>query len=251
MKTHLRDLHTHTVYCDGKSTPEEMVVSAIDKGLEEIGVLCHSYVPFDKETSISPSEEERFISEVNALKVKYASKIKVLCGIEQDYYSSPQRKGYDYVIGSVHYFCFNESYYTIDQFPEYFTKIVNDFFGGDYLSAVEHYYELVSNVVEKTGANIIGHIDLITKFNENDKMFSTSHPRYINAYKKAVDKLISYGVPFEINTGVISRGYKSKPYPSKDIIDYIKKAGGKLVINSDAHHANGVAFEFDKWKNLL
>ena len=28
------DLHMHTTFCDGKNTPEEMVLSAIDKGLE-------------------------------------------------------------------------------------------------------------------------------------------------------------------------------------------------------------------------
>ena len=29
------DLHMHTVFCDGKNTPEEMVLSAIDKEMDK------------------------------------------------------------------------------------------------------------------------------------------------------------------------------------------------------------------------
>ena len=32
----LSDLHTHTSYCDGKDTPEEMIEAAIEKGLDKI-----------------------------------------------------------------------------------------------------------------------------------------------------------------------------------------------------------------------
>lgn len=247
----MSDLHVHTVYCDGKSTPEEMVLSAIDKGLKKIGVLCHSHVEFDLECCVALDKEGEFIKEVNALKEKYKDKIEVLCGIEQDYFSKPSSYDYDYKIGSVHYFLLNGKYYAIDQSSDDFVALINNQFGGDYYLAVELYYQMVSKVVEVTKPDIIAHIDLITKFNENDKLFSTSHPRYIKAWKSAVDKLLTYGIPFEINTGVISRGYKSAPYPSNEILSYLKKGGAKLVINSDAHHEKGVAFEFEKWKKLL
>ena len=32
----------HTCYCDGKNTPEEMVQSAIEKGLSTVGISGHS-----------------------------------------------------------------------------------------------------------------------------------------------------------------------------------------------------------------
>lgn len=247
----MSDLHVHTYYCDGKSSPEEMVISAIEKGLKRVGILCHSYVEFDKECSISPEKEPEFIAEVNALKQKYKDKIEVLCGIEQDYFSYPSPCKYDYSLGSVHYFLLNGKYYAIDQSAEDFNALIKNKFGGDYYLACELYYKMLESVIDKTGADIIAHIDLITKFNENDKLFSTNHPRYKKACLNAVDKLLTHGVPFEINTGVISRGYKSKPYPEKWLLDYLKEKGAKLVMNSDAHHYAGVAFEFDKWKDLL
>ena len=38
----MRDLHTHTKYSDGATSPEEMVLAAIDMGLEEIGISDQS-----------------------------------------------------------------------------------------------------------------------------------------------------------------------------------------------------------------
>ena len=48
-----QDLHVHTTYCDGKNTPEEMVLAAIDKGLVRLGFSGHAYQSFDQEPSMS------------------------------------------------------------------------------------------------------------------------------------------------------------------------------------------------------
>ncbi|MBO5371040.1 MAG: PHP domain-containing protein, partial [Clostridia bacterium] len=40
----LEDLHTHTTYCDGKDSPEDMVKTAIEKGLRVIGFSGHIYL---------------------------------------------------------------------------------------------------------------------------------------------------------------------------------------------------------------
>ena len=39
MKT---NYHTHTVWCDGKDTPESMIKAAIGKGFDVIGFSSHS-----------------------------------------------------------------------------------------------------------------------------------------------------------------------------------------------------------------
>ena len=39
------DLHMHTIYCDGVDTPEDMILTALEKGLTAIGFSGHSYVP--------------------------------------------------------------------------------------------------------------------------------------------------------------------------------------------------------------
>ena len=244
------DLHTHTYFCDGKDSPEDMVLSAIEKGLDTIGILTHSYVEFDKDCSIAEDRQAEFIAEVNRLKEKYKEKIKVLCGVEVDYYATSVAEGYDYKLGSLHYFKIGNKFYSLDISIPGFIEMVEKEFDGDYLAVCEEYYRLLADVPRKTGADVIAHIDLITKFNEGDKLFDTKDPRYVKAYRAAVDALIPYGLPFEVNTGAISRGYRTTPYPAPDIIDYIKEKGGKLIISSDSHSKENIAFLFDKYADL-
>ena len=42
-----QELHCHTVYCDGKNTPEEMVLAAIENGMHALGFSTHSYTSRD------------------------------------------------------------------------------------------------------------------------------------------------------------------------------------------------------------
>ncbi len=37
----IANFHTHTVFCDGRNTPEEVVLSAIEKGFSAIGFSGH------------------------------------------------------------------------------------------------------------------------------------------------------------------------------------------------------------------
>ena len=245
------DLHTHTCFCDGKDTPEEMVLSAIDKGLKTIGLVVHCYTEFEPSYCVDKDSEKAFKKEVKRLKSKYADKIEVKCGIEQDIRATYDAEGYDYIIGSSHFFWFNGEWYHVDYKKDYFIDVVNKKFGGDYYSAAEHYYENVSKIVDKTHPDIIAHFDLITKFNENNNLFDTSHPRYVKAVDSAVDELVRYNIPFEINTGAISRGYRGEPYPESYALNRIKAKGGKLVLSSDSHSKENIAFEFDKWQKLL
>lgn len=246
-----QDLHMHTTFCDGKNSPEEMVLSAIEKGLKVVGISCHSYTHFTSECCVTPENELVFVQTVNELKKKYADKIKVLVGIEKDLFTTASNGEYDYVIGSVHYYKRGDKYSFVDRAKDEFIRSVNELFDGDYYSAVEEYYENMALIVEKTNCDIIGHIDLVTKFNKDYNLFDETHPRYVNAYKKAIDKLVKFNKPFEINTGAISRGYKTEPYPSKQILEYIKSKGGKFVLSSDSHSKENIAYQYDKWKGLL
>ena len=95
--------HTHTQYCDAKNTAEEMVLVAIERGLSTLGFSGHSYLHFDDSYTMCLEEYESYANEINALKEKYKDKIRILCGIEQDYFSPVPTQKFDYVIGSVHY----------------------------------------------------------------------------------------------------------------------------------------------------
>ena len=89
----LCDRHMHTTFCDGKAEAEEYVISAIDKGLKKIGFSVHSYVPFDLECCIAKERIPEYRARIAELKKKYADKIEILCGVEQDYYSEESTDG--------------------------------------------------------------------------------------------------------------------------------------------------------------
>ena len=245
------DLHMHTVYCDGKNAPEEMVLSAIEKGLDTVGIATHSFTDIDTSYCIKEKDVPIFQKEINLLKIKYADKIRVLCGVEQDYFSNYPTGGFDYVIGSVHYFFVSGKYYDVDRGENYLVDLINNEFSGDFYAMAENYYQKVGDIVEKTGADIIGHFDLISKFNRGGKIFDENDSRYIEIYQKALSKLLKYNKPFELNVGAIARGYKDYPYPNARMIDFIKKQGGKFVLSSDAHNKDNIAYEFSKRKTLL
>lgn len=240
------DLHTHTCFCDGKDTVEQMIISAIDKGLSVIGILAHSFVKEDPQGSLAYEKENEFIRQVKSLKEKYKDLIKVRVGIEMDINSKVDVSKYDYVIGSCHYFEKDGVLRAIDISESDFISAVSELFDGNYEMAYENYFQSLYLLKQRTGADIVGHFDLITKYNEGDKFFDTSSPKYENAYKKAVDKLIKDGLVFELNTGGL-RAKKGECYPSKKIRDYIKERGGKLILSSDAHKKEDIAFMFDSY----
>lgn len=241
----MQDLHTHSLFCDGKNSPEEMVLAAIDKGLDRYGISGHSFVAFDTSCCMPVEDYPKFKAEMERLKEKYRGRIEILCGIEQDYYSEAGTEGFDYIIGSVHYLEVNGDIFSVDDTPAILEEGCRKHFGGDYYALCEAYFDTVSDIVEKTHCDIIGHFDLVTKFNEKGHYFSESHPRYVAAYKRAVEKLVGYGKPFEINTGAMTRGYRSIPYPAPQIVQYIKECGGSLIYASDAHSREHIAAYFD------
>ena len=245
------DLHTHTTYCDGTCSPEQLVLGAIERGVKVLGICAHSYTDFDLRYCLKKENYASFQKEVNALKEKYKDKITVLCGIEQDYFSKEKPVGFDYVIGSVHYVEVNGEFFEIDDSLEILKELCEKHFGGDYYLLVEKYYSYFEDLVEKTGADIIGHLDLITKYNDNESLFSVKNDRYVSAYKRAVDSVVKSGALIEVNTGIIAKSGKVEPCPSLEIVGYALSVGGKITFNSDAHSTDKLLFEFDKWSKLI
>lgn len=247
----LYNYHTHTVYCDGKNTAEEMVQKAIELGLSEIGFSGHSYTEFDLEPCMTREGTESYKREINALKEKYKDKIKILLGIEYDYQSAEPLDDYDYILGSVHYILKNGEYLCVDYSRDLQIDTVNRLYNGDFYGYIEDYYSLVSDLYNKTKCDIIGHFDLITKFNSDGSLFDVKHPRYIAAWKSAADAVLKAPAAVEINTGGIARGYLKNPYPAEEIIDYFKQNGKKLIFSSDCHNKEFLLFGYEDVKKYL
>ena len=238
----LSNFHTHSTFCDGKNSPEEMVLEAISQGLTVMGFSGHSNTPFDPGYCMDEEREKAYRAEVHRLQTVYGDQIRIYLGLEQDYYSAPADPSYDYVIGSVHYVKKDGNYISVDDTPEIFSQGVEKYYGGDYYSLIEDYFALEADVVRKTGCQIVGHFDLITKFTEKYPFFRQDHPRYREAALQALHSLHSQGALLEINTGAMSRGWRTDPYPADFLLEELGKLGGKVILSSDAHRREDLLY---------
>ena len=238
------NFHTHSTYCDGKHSLEEVVLSAIEKGMDAVGFSGHGHTPHDDTYCMTVEDTERYKTEIATLKEKYKGKIEIYCGLEMDYFTDSDPTEFDYTIGSVHYVEINGVYHDVDASPALFKESVKKGWDGDAVGFAVDYFAQMADIIQKTDADIVGHFDLVAKFNEGGRFFDENDPRYVAAWKAALDKLIPSEKLFEINTGAISRGYRTEPYPAKPILKDIVARGGKLIITADSHHKDTLEYGF-------
>ncbi len=245
--------HCHTTFSDGRSNAEEMILRAIELGCEEIGISDHSPLPNAKWTMTDESLS-LYVDSINSLKEKYKGKIKISLGLELDYnteLTEEKRAHFDYIIGSVHSVYTDDGEVDVDGSLDKIKEAIDKHFSGDAVLYAEAYFKRVANVYNKTKCDIIGHFDLLTKFIERDGFLPINDLRYKNARDKAFSALLDSPAVFEINTGAISRGYRTTPYPDEDILKMIKQNGRTVVINSDSHSKETLDCAYEQAKALL
>lgn len=230
-----QNLHTHTVYCDGKNTPKELVQHAIKLGFTGIGFSGHSHMPYSPGHSMAEVETEGYIAEIKALKEKYRDVIDVFCGIEFDMYSPSDLSVYDYVIGAVHYLDIDGKKVGMDRTADVVKGVIDQYFDGDGMKYAKKFYETVAELPKYGRIDVVAHFDLLAKHCENVKFFDEESKVYRGYALDALHELIKHVDVFEINTGAIARGYRTTPYPAPFILDEIKRVGGRIIISSDCH----------------
>ena len=227
--------HTHTTFCDGIDSPEDLVLEAIRLGCPEIGFSGHSHQKEDS-GSMTPEGTHRYCAEINRLQKKYAGQIRILLGIELDCYSElPIGETFNYIIGAVHYVEKDGMFYPVDESRDLFLHAVNTAYRGDIYAFAEDYYTAVADLFRRTDCDIIAHFDLFSKYNEGNCLFDTYHPRYVAAADAALDVLLESRAILEINTGAMARGYRCSPYPEKRILERWLDAGRSVILSADCH----------------
>lgn len=246
MKRYLQNLHTHTIYCDGKDTPEEMVKQAIALGFDTLGFSGHSYMYFSPSYSMSEVETIQYRNHIKALKNKYKDQIHILCGLEFEMFSVCDTIGFDYLIGSTHYFNRNGQLVGFDRNAQMVEQVIREHFGGDGMKYAKAYYENVARLPEYGSFDIIGHLDLVTKHSETHSFFDTEAKEYQHAALDALHAVIRHCNVFEVNTGAIARGYRTTPYPAPFLMQEIRRLGGHVLISSDCHRKQDLNCYFDQ-----
>ena len=251
-----QNLHTHTIFSDGKSTPEEIIKSAIDSGLQSLGFSDHAPVPFQNSFSIAEGELSNYIAKIEQLKSEFADQIEILLSLEvdhipalmDDFFIQNPEVNLDYTIGSVHLVGVDspENLWFIDgPKREIYDDGLQQFFGGDIRLAVKAFYHQTNRMLEQQTPDIIGHLDLIKIWGHNPIKKSPY------AYAEPVLKKIrASGLVVEINSAGLRKPVK-EIYPSREIMEQMFRLSIPVTLGSDAHNPQQVGEGLENCVELL
>lgn len=265
------NFHTHTQFCDGKNTAEEMVLAAIEKGFTSLGFSSHCihplnpdfYKPFDHVWHIPSENISSYAKEINRLKEKYACQIQIYLGFEADYFDSPvygtaipDKAKYaefspDYLLGAVHFVNTDKGFFTFDHKAEVVHQALIDFYSRpdgtiDGKKATCDYFLAERELLLKGNFDILAHPDLIRIRNTVLHFFDEEESWYKDELRATAKVIANAGVIAEINTGAIARGNMDDTYPSQQFLEYMHNYGVPVCINSDAHTTAGLDCAFDR-----
>lgn len=243
----LADYHTHTQFSIDSDAPmEDMIKSAIKKGMNEIAFTDH--VDFDKRYYPEPDFSD-YIPMLNELKEKYKDKITVTLGVEIGLENTLSDKvnsiaaayDFDFIIGSAHETLTLDHYFDREA---YFSK-------RDKKEAYSLYFEeILKNIKSCPHFNVHGHIDYISRYGlyyDN----SLEYGDYADLIDSCLKTLIDNGKGIEVNTSGFRYGVNST-YPSLTILKRYKELGGEIITaGSDSHKPEDVADHIEYAYNLI
>jgi len=232
--------HTHSTWCDGGDTPEALALAAIEKGFGTLGFSSHSDMLNDVGA---------YVADVRGLAERYSGQLRILCGIEAELAKPYERGPYDYVIGSHHFITAPDGgFFAFDHTPQILADGIRDHFGGDAVAFVRAYYAALRATLD-LDFDIVGHPDLVLKFNARHPYFDETADWYRAELERTADAIAASGKLVEVNTGAISRGWLDDAYPSPVFREMLRERGVKFVLSSDAHSAAALDCAFDRFGN--
>lgn len=242
------NFHTHTTFADGAHTVEQNAVRAIEKGFHTLGFSEHCVPKVDVLYGMDADKPKDYIREVIRVREKYRNEINILLGSEHDLYGEPI-PDLDYVIGSVHVINANGTYYALDESEAEFEKVISSFKTKS--EFFECYFSEFVKLAKTVTPTIIGHFDLITKYNRANKFFDEQGKEFLDIATDAILQIKNYCSLFELNTGAVTRGYKDLPYPGPEILKFMQKNGVDIIVSSDSHSVDKLDGGFDMAEILL
>ena len=257
----LTNHHTHSLYSDGSSKPEEYITAAIEKGFNLLGFTEHSPLPFENTFSFKKENKEEYIALMSNLKQRYSGQIAIYSGMEMDYILgmsvnfSKVKAEYklDYLIGSVHLVRpENKDELWFTDGPDYrkYDQGLNDLFGGDIRKAVTTYFNQLNEMIENQHFDIIGHFDKI-KMHNRDRFFREDEAWYQALVNETLSLIQDRDIIVEVNTRGIYKQRSETTYPGLEILKQIKAMRIPVMVNSDAHKTHELDGEFEYGFSLL
>ena len=246
-------IHTHTQFCDGKSSMADFCKRAAQLGYRSIGFTPHSPLPYENDWAMKKEDLIAYLEEIRYLKGYYEEELDVLCGVEWDSETPEPFIEAEYVIGSVHSFSKKGVHFSVDYAKEELERVIFELYDGSFLALCADYFEELAKHAVKKQVDLVGHFDLPTKYNADGTFINERDPAYLQHALKTADEILAARpeMLFEINTGVMARAGKRDPYPSEQILAHLAKRGASFVITGDCHKAEHLGVGYDRALELV
>lgn len=254
----IADYHVHTEFSDDSVYPMEQVVNdAIIMHIDELcftdhvdyGVKddwdCGHPIVYRGDEPLANVDYPVYAHRIHELQEQYRGKIHLKFGLEfgmqvhtiPQYEALFQKYPFDFIILSVHQV----------EDKEFWTQ---DFQKGRSQSAYnDRYYEELWNVVKQyQNYSVLGHMDLISRYDKNGNYPFWKIEPVISEILKIV---IQNGKGIELNTSYHRYGLNDTT-PSIDILKRYKELGGEIItIGSDSHKPEHLGAYISEAKQLL
>lgn len=243
----LADYHIHTNFSiDSEAPMEEMIKSAISKGMKEIAITDHA--DFDPKYYPMPDYTD-YIPYFNQLKEKYKNDIKIALGVEiglenqwaDKINAFASKYNFDFIIGSSHATRTLDLYF--DQ-KEYFKNKTKK-------EAYTIYFEeILKNINACPQFNVYGHFDFISRYGMYDDN-SLEYKDYSDLIDSCLKNLIEKDKGIEVNTSGFRYGINCT-YPTLTILKRYNELGGEIITaGSDSHKPKDTADHIDYAYSLI
>jgi histidinol-phosphatase (PHP family) len=252
----LANYHCHSRFCDGEGSLEDYAEAARERGLSALGFSAHAPLPFPSPWclggGIRPSALGEYRAAVEALRRREGKRLAIWSGLEVDFIpgligpADAAFAGFDYRIGSVHFLSLGrgEAPWAMDEGREAFDLGLASRFGGSARSLAAAYYGAVREMLRSSPPDIVGHLDLVKKYNRGDRLFSEDEPWYRREVEATLRAIAKAGALVEVNTGGMARGWTEEPYPSPWILERCSALGISLTLSSDCHRPEDLDFAY-------
>ncbi|KNZ42695.1 histidinol-phosphatase [Acetobacterium bakii] len=254
--------HIHSNYCDGKNSLEDMVLAGINAGFISMGLSSHMSLPFKNDWTMKEDDLEKYLFELSYLKKKYASFIELYYGLEIDYFldrkdisifSKKNMLKLDYTIMSIHSIgsTFSDKVSYIDESQDDFLRAIRKFYDNSPKKFIQNYYDGIANMVITFKPDILGHLDLIKKYNQSNAIFDDQEKWYRKSVIECLEVVKESGIMVEINTGANLRVPGVGRYPSDWIIPELFKRKIPITVSGDSHSIEGISYDFEETEAFL
>jgi histidinol-phosphatase (PHP family) len=240
-----------------KDSLEAVVQRAIEAGFTHYGLSehCPRYRKQDLfgeevDLDLSPddllTEFRGYVDEALRLRDLYAGRIELLVGFESERLPPGdwaarmaeirESAPFDYMVGSVH----DVDGVFVDFSPEQ-TRALADRLGGVQVLQ-RRYFEAVAEMVQTLKPEVVGHLDLVRKFDGDAAGFGAATMKHV---ERALEAVAAHGGVLDVNCGAARRGL-SPVYPLPEILKRARAMGIGVTLGDDSHGTHSVGVGLDE-----